>query len=115
MQYFQVIVTGSDVAEGKPDPGIYRIACQRLGVTPGKLLAFEDAVSGVLAARGAGIQCIGVGQGEHAHKLRQAGAADIIENFEALEVHTLSAFFEPARKLDPSGSTKNTHNLNRWP
>lgn len=85
MQYFQVIVTGSDVAEGKPDPGIYRIACQRLGVTPGKLLAFEDAVSGVLAARGAGIQCIGVGQGEHAHKLRQAGAADIIENFEALE------------------------------
>jgi beta-phosphoglucomutase len=36
---FQTIVTGDDVAAGKPDPAVYRIAVQRLQQSPEHLLA----------------------------------------------------------------------------
>src|SRR5437660_9476812 len=51
---FIVIVTGNDVAVGKPDPSIYSLACKRLNVGPGNALAIEDAVSGIKAAKAAG-------------------------------------------------------------
>ncbi|HEX8816586.1 MAG TPA: HAD family phosphatase [Terriglobales bacterium] len=79
--YFQAVITGNDVAEGKPDPAIYCVACEQLDVPSERVLAFEDAVSGVHAARAAGIQCVGVGETEQAEKLRQAGAAHVIQSF----------------------------------
>jgi beta-phosphoglucomutase len=76
-----VIVTGDDVALGKPDPSIYRLASERLHVRPGCALAIEDAVSGIQAARGAGLICIGVSGNQSAQMLRKAGAACVLENF----------------------------------
>lgn len=110
-RHFRAIITGNDVSEGKPDPGIYRIACQRLAVAAEKLVAFEDAVSGVLAARSAGIKCIGVGRCEQADKLRQAGAAQVIENFTHLKPCDLSMLFlEPIpRPSEPSTPADNPH------
>ncbi len=76
-----VVVTGDDVALGKPDPSIYVLACERLNVTPRHALAIEDAVSGIHAARGAGLICIGVSGNGSAQKLWEAGAACVVENF----------------------------------
>jgi beta-phosphoglucomutase len=90
---FGVVITGNDVAEGKPDPAIYCVACDQLDVPAEHVVAFEDAVSGICAARGAGIQCIGVGGPEQAGKLRQAGAAHIIESFLGFTVRQLEAIF----------------------
>lgn len=76
-----VIVTGDDVAFGKPDPSIYDLACARLNVTPRRALAVEDAVSGIQAARGADLNCIGVASHQSPDKLRAAGAAYVVRDF----------------------------------
>jgi HAD superfamily hydrolase (TIGR01509 family) len=57
---FDAIVSGDDVAHGKPDPEIYLLAATRLGVAPERCVAIEDAPNGVTSARAAGMQVIGV-------------------------------------------------------
>lgn len=52
---FSVVVTGSEVAEGKPSPEIYLKAAELLGCTPAACLVFEDAPAGILAAKAAGM------------------------------------------------------------
>jgi beta-phosphoglucomutase len=51
---FPVVVTGEDVLLGKRDAAVYRLACNRIGIEPNRLLAVEDAISGVRAAVAAG-------------------------------------------------------------
>jgi len=59
---FAAIVTSDDVAESKPAPDIYLLACERLGVDPADALALEDSASGIAAAKAAGLTCIAVPQ-----------------------------------------------------
>jgi HAD superfamily hydrolase (TIGR01509 family) len=59
---FDAIVTSDDVEQAKPEPDLYLLACERLGVTPGEALALEDSASGVAAAKAAGLTCIAVPQ-----------------------------------------------------
>lgn len=54
---FPVIVTGSDVPLGKPDPAIFLKAADLLGQAPEECLVIEDSVSGVAAAKAAGMPC----------------------------------------------------------
>src|ERR1700751_2149141 len=54
MDKFTVVVTGNDVAVGKPDPSIYRLACQRLGRGPKTGVAVEEGLSGINVVVGAG-------------------------------------------------------------
>jgi beta-phosphoglucomutase-like phosphatase (HAD superfamily) len=53
---FPVIVTGDQVAAGKPAPDIYLTAAKRLGVDPADCIAFEDSDAGTLAASRAGMR-----------------------------------------------------------
>jgi beta-phosphoglucomutase len=53
--HFEILVTGSDVERGKPEPDIYLLAAERLGVDPARCLAFEDAPAGIESARRAGM------------------------------------------------------------
>ena len=55
---FAVILCGEDVALKKPDPEVYRVAVQRLGVAPAEAVALEDSPAGVASARGAGVPVI---------------------------------------------------------
>ena len=54
---FDVIVTGSEVDQGKPDPAIYLRAAGALGVDPTGCLAIEDAPAGIESAKRAGMVC----------------------------------------------------------
>jgi HAD superfamily hydrolase (TIGR01509 family) len=92
---FSVIVTGNEVSHGKPDPAIYRLACQRLGVPPRQALAVEDAISGIRAAKLAGLTCIGVTGHQSPELLRQAGASHVIQNFLGLSIGDLRALAGP--------------------
>ncbi len=49
-----VMVSGDEVAAGKPSPECYLLGARRLGVDPTKCLVFEDAVAGILAGEAAG-------------------------------------------------------------
>lgn len=57
---FQVIVSTDDVARGKPDPESFLTAAARLGVEPSDCTVIEDAINGMLAAKAAGMRCIGL-------------------------------------------------------
>jgi HAD superfamily hydrolase (TIGR01509 family) len=52
---FKVIVTGDEVARGKPAPDIYLEAARRLRVTPEACVALEDSDAGIVAASRAGM------------------------------------------------------------
>lgn len=56
--FFEVIVTGDEVASGKPDPEPYRAAAVRLGVPPAQCLAVENAPLGIQSAKAAGMGCV---------------------------------------------------------
>lgn len=58
--YFDVILSGDDVSRGKPDPEIYLLASEKLGVPPNRCVVLEDSPAGVLAALNAGMRCIAV-------------------------------------------------------
>jgi HAD superfamily hydrolase (TIGR01509 family) len=59
-RYFTVLQTADSLERGKPDPEIYRIACQKLGLPPERCVVLEDARNGVLAGRAAGCRVIAV-------------------------------------------------------
>ena len=54
--YFQAVISAEDVVNGKPNPDPFLLAAQKLGVPPEQCLVFEDAESGVEAARRAGMR-----------------------------------------------------------
>jgi beta-phosphoglucomutase family hydrolase len=58
--YFKVVVDGHQVRKPKPDPAIYRLAAQKLGVAEANCIVFEDSKSGVQAARDAGMRIVGL-------------------------------------------------------
>ncbi len=58
--YFETIVSGDDVAEGKPAPDIFLEAARRLQVPPANCLVIEDSLFGLRAARAGGIRCLAV-------------------------------------------------------
>ncbi len=58
LDYFECIVTGDDCARPKPDPELYRIALDRLGLQADQCLAVEDSERGLRAALAAGIACV---------------------------------------------------------
>jgi beta-phosphoglucomutase len=104
-EYFSATVSGNDIAQGKPDPTVYRLACRRLNIAPENVFAIEDAVSGVQAARGAGLRCLGVASGSSAEKLRRAGAVHVIESFAGLSASKLRGLFrETCSAGVPTGS-----------
>jgi beta-phosphoglucomutase len=58
---FDVLVDGTMTAKSKPDPEIFLLAAQLLGIPPSECLVFEDAAAGVEAAKRAGMRCVGIG------------------------------------------------------
>ena len=57
---FSVIITGDQVAHGKPAPDVFLAAARALNVEPQDCLVLEDAPAGVQAAQAAGMMCIAV-------------------------------------------------------
>jgi len=53
-----LFMAGDDVPLKKPDPTIYRVAAERLGVDPSRCIVIEDSTIGLAAAVGAGMRCI---------------------------------------------------------
>jgi len=71
---FAAIVTGSDVERKKPAPDIFLKAAEKAGAEPALSLVVEDAVSGVIAAKAAGMAAVAVTTSFGEAALLEAGA-----------------------------------------
>jgi HAD superfamily hydrolase (TIGR01509 family) len=87
--WFDVIVTGSAVAKRKPDPMIYRLTGERLGLPPRACVVIEDAPAGVTAARTAGMHVIAVTNTVPAEAL--VGADRIVDSLASVSLDDLRA------------------------
>ena len=56
--FFPIVIDDQMVTKGKPDPEIYLLAADRLGIAPEFCLVFEDSFSGVAAGKAAGMKVI---------------------------------------------------------
>ena len=74
-------VIGVELARAKPDPLPYQTALTRLGADAGRSLAFEDSLSGLSAAKGAGLAVVGLTTTLAADKLLAAGAEIAVADF----------------------------------
>ncbi len=75
-------VIGVELARAKPDPLPYQTALTRLGAEAGRSLAFEDSLSGLSAAKGAGLAVVGLTTTLAADKLIAAGAEIAVADFD---------------------------------
>ena len=71
-----VFVTGEEVRKPKPDPEIFLTAANRLGIDSKDCLVFEDAPSGIEAAKAAGMMAIGVNADPEMRKRLEEKGAD---------------------------------------
>lgn len=57
-ELFDVVVTGEFVPKRKPDPGVYLMGLELLGLPPEQCTAVEDSAFGIQAARRAGLTVV---------------------------------------------------------
>jgi HAD superfamily hydrolase (TIGR01509 family) len=91
--HFEVIVTGDDVAQSKPDPTIYQLVAERLSISPECLIAVEDSVCGVRSARSAGLRCVGIAAGQNVHQLMAAGSDRVFPDLVDVSIRDLADLF----------------------
>jgi beta-phosphoglucomutase len=58
---FDAIIDGNKVAKAKPDPEVFLLGAQELGLAPQDCVVFEDAIAGIEAAQRAGMKTVGIG------------------------------------------------------
>lgn len=88
-QAFSPVVIGDELPRGKPDPLPYQTALEQLGIEADEAIAFEDSVTGIHSAVGAGITTIGITTTHSAEVLQEAGATKAIANFADPYIQTL--------------------------
>lgn len=90
--YFDVVVTDTDVTRSKPDPQGYMLAAERLGVPSEHCVVFEDSRAGLEAGRRAGGKVVAVATTLTHEDI--AGCGDIvIDSFEELTPERVEALF----------------------
>jgi beta-phosphoglucomutase family hydrolase len=76
--FFDVVVAGEDVREAKPDPALFLLTAQRLGVNPPSCAAVEDSTFGVEAAKAAGMKVVAVMTGGRKRDELEALGPDLV-------------------------------------
>ena len=82
-----VYIKGDDVTNKKPDPELFLLAAERMGIEPANCVVIEDAPNGVQAARAAGAKCIAVTNSTNAEKLCEADL--VCDSLEQIDLQTV--------------------------
>lgn len=84
-KYLSFSISGDDIEKGKPDPEIFLKSAEIINIPAGKCLVIEDAKNGVLAAKAAGMKCIGYRNPNSGNQ--DLSMADlVIDDYEALDL-----------------------------
>jgi HAD superfamily hydrolase (TIGR01509 family) len=102
-EHFPIIVAGDEIQVSKPDPTGYLLAVDRLNqkfpdlqLQPQNCLAIEDTFSGIQAAKGAGMQVVGVANSYPLHMM-QRYANWAVDNLSELELDRVQQVFAQMR------------------
>jgi HAD superfamily hydrolase (TIGR01509 family) len=79
--FFHSITGGLEIRKGKPDPEIYELAVKKLGLKNTDCLVIEDSLGGIISARRAGIEVIGITTSHKKKELFEHGCISTISNF----------------------------------
>jgi beta-phosphoglucomutase len=90
-RYFDTIIDSTHIKYGKPNPEIYLKAAQTINMPPEKCVVFEDSISGVRAARNAGMKVVGL---TTTHQREELTEVDLVKNnFEELTIEEIKSLF----------------------
>jgi HAD superfamily hydrolase (TIGR01509 family) len=93
----QAVISGDEISRAKPDPEIYLLAAQRLGVDPAGVVAFEDSFVGIQAVRRAGMKCVAIASTFSVECLKRETEADsVARSFEEMTLERLRQLFDAA-------------------
>ena len=101
-------MTGADVTRGKPDPQVFLIAAERLGVPVARCAVVEDAVHGITAAQRAGMAAIALTGTLQRDELAAADA--VVDSLRQLSPERIRARRFPC---DVNGADRDRHDSNR--
>ncbi len=79
------------MTRGKPDPQVFLVAAERIGMPPARSVVFEDTSIGLEAAKAAGMRAIGVATTHPSERLRLADR--VVRRLDELTVPEVSAWF----------------------
>lgn len=82
-KYFQVIVSAQETGKSKPEPDVFLLAAEKLGIKPANCLVVEDSPNGIKAAKVAGMTCIAY-EGSGADPQKQNEADAVIQSYTQL-------------------------------
>ncbi len=85
-------VTGVDVERGKPDPQVFQLAAERLGVAPHQCVVVEDATVGVAAAKAAEMACVALTGTATREQLDEADL--VVDSLRELNAARMSALLD---------------------
>jgi beta-phosphoglucomutase len=97
--YFDAVIGAEQVQRGKPDPEVFLLAAAALGVAPEDCLVFEDSMTGIEAARRAGMPAVGLATTHPADELYGLGLQQIAADY--THIHLPERRAEVLRWLQP--------------
>lgn len=82
-KYFQVIISAQEAGKSKPEPDVFLLTAERMGIKPTNCMVIEDSSNGIKAALAAGMTCVAY-EGPGADPQKQKHADEIIQNYAQL-------------------------------
>jgi len=83
--YFQVVVSSQEAGKSKPEPDVFLLAAEKLGIDPKNCLVIEDSKNGIKAAKAAGMRCVAY-QSPAVNPQSQKQADAVIKSYLDLEM-----------------------------
>lgn len=91
-EYFDVVCGVDFITNPKPDPEIYLLTAELLGVKPEECLVIEDSAVGISAAKDAKMKCIAL-KNIYTSEKEQSRADRIVDGFAVLEYDYIKQLF----------------------
>jgi beta-phosphoglucomutase family hydrolase len=95
--FFDAVVGGHEVAQGKPAPDLFLLAARRMNVAPAQCVVFEDAPFGIEGARRAGMLAVALTTGMPAGELAGAHVIAAIADYSGISPNDIVARAEARR------------------
>lgn len=94
-KYFDHLISGTSVPNSKPAPDVFLKALKELGANSNEVLVIEDSMNGALAAKAAGLTCVGF-INKNSGQQDLSSAFSLVESFESVNYYYLNMILQRA-------------------